>query len=143
MTSLIKRLLALLVVASFADLAAAQPLTSLSELRWSNRVVLVEDGDPRTIEQLAEQRAGLEERHVIWIAVGDLRVQSNAESGIAPVLLDELERDYFGRFDHKVFLIGKDGTLKSGQTELDLEELFARIDSMPMRQREMRQQATQ
>jgi hypothetical protein len=130
-------------MASIAGLAPAQPLSSLSDLRWSHRVILIGDADPRTLEQLAMRRAGLEERHVIWVAVGNESVRSNAESGVASVLLDELQRDYFDRFNDKVFLIGKDGTLKSTQTELDLEELFGRIDAMPMRQREMRQQATQ
>jgi hypothetical protein len=136
-----KGLLAVLAMASIAGLASAQPLESLSELRWSHRVILIGDDDPRTLGQLAERRAGLEERHVIWIAVGKETAQSNAESGLASALLDELQRDYFDRFNDKVFLIGKDGTLKSTQTELDLQELFGRIDAMPMRQREMRQQS--
>jgi hypothetical protein len=142
-TLTITRVLAALAMALIAEVAAAtQPLTSLSELRWSNRVILVGENDQRTIEQLVEHRAALEERDVIWIAVGDAPVQSNSALGTAPALIDALQNDYFGRFDETVFLIGKDGTLKLRQADLDLPALFERIDAMPMRQREMRQSAT-
>jgi hypothetical protein len=36
-----------------------------------------------------------------------------------------------------VFLIGKDGGLKASARELDLPALFALIDTMPIRRREM------
>ena len=48
-----------------------------------------------------------------------------------------LSQRFFSRSDAAVFLIGKDGGLKASARQLDLPALFARVDAMPMRRREM------
>ena len=51
----------------------------------------------------------------------------------------ETARQYDGESEHPcAYLVGKDGTIKLAQTALpDWDDLFALIDSMPMRQAEM------
>ena len=47
--------------------------------------------------------------------------------------------DYYDDDDlQKIILIGKDGGTKMEKTEFDLNYIFNLIDSMPMRQREMK-----
>ena len=136
------RLLLALAMITVSGASSAQSLVSLAELRWSHRVILMDTTDPRLLGQLRDNQAAIDDRDLIWIAVDNEEMQSNLGAGISPALRAELNRDYFGRFDETVFLIGKDGTLKSRDAKLDLEALFGRIDAMPMRRREMRESAT-
>ncbi len=95
----------------------------LSSYRWKNRVLVVEtpsETDDAFAEQLARfeaTAADLSERDLV------VKTQTGAEN-------------------FQVSLYGKDGGRKWRQSEpLDMDTLFALIDSMPMRQAEMRQQA--
>lgn len=62
---------------------------------------------------------------------------SNYPDDLGDALAQYLDERYFDRFDARAFLIGKDGGLKSCEPDLDLPSIFARIDAMPMRRREM------
>jgi hypothetical protein len=83
--------------------------------------------------------SGLNERDVVVISV--LKdVVSTRERLTAPVSADDL-RDAYDVLPHDflVVLIGKDGGMKLSQDEPILAaDLFALIDSMPMRKQEMR-----
>jgi Domain of unknown function (DUF4174) len=118
---------------------------ALAAYRWENRVLLVFAPDVdsthylRQQEMLLNAESGLNERDVVVISV--LKdVVSTREEPAAPVSADDL-RDAYDVLPHdfRVVLIGKDGGVKLSQDEPILAaDLFALIDSMPMRKQEMR-----
>lgn len=114
----------LLITMSAAITTSAQ---KLSDYRWENRVILIFGNDQQAVSKQKEvfdaKKKDLEER--------DLRVFVNPETKE----MQKLRRET----GFEVILIGKDGGVKKRKTELmTTEELFGIIDSMPMRQSEMR-----
>lgn len=114
-----------------ADLVEADEL-SLRPYLGENRILLVfgPADEPRRVQQreiLETDAAGLEERHLV--------VLHPTEGGRLA------ERFEVGPSDFAVILIGKDGGEKLRRHQpVALAELFALIDSMPMRRREIRLQ---
>ena len=99
---------------------------------WTNRPVLLFAPSERDeayglqMETLAADKSGLAERHIV--------VLSDVSAPGGSQLREALEIDGF-----EIVLIGKDGGVKlRSKTPLDVEKLYAVIDSMPMRRREMR-----
>ena len=115
----------------------ARPLEALAALRWQHRIIVVDAPSPEVSEQLQAAQQGIDERDILWFVRHQGRLQSNVASPVDEALTRELEQRYFNRSDAAVFLIGKDGGLKATADHLDLPALFARIDAMPMRRREM------
>jgi hypothetical protein len=114
------------------------PLTGLAPLRWQQRIILVDGRQiPDAVERLREAQIAINERDIFWFVNQQGRLQSNYPGPLDGALAAELKRQYFSRSDAAVFLIGKDGGLKTGDQRLDLPRLFERIDAMPMRRREM------
>lgn len=106
----------------------------LDDLRWKSRVLVVvaPAGDSAAEQQRAIYQAataGMSERAIVLEeAVG--------ESDRARQIRSRLSADG-KRF--QVFLIGKDGhTALSSNKPLSADDLFARVDAMPMRRDEMR-----
>lgn len=106
----------------------------LDDLRWKSRVLVVvaPAGDSAAEQQRAIYQAaaaGMSERAIVLKeAVG--------ESDRARQIRSRLSADG-KRF--QVFLIGKDGhTALSSNKPLSADNLFARVDAMPMRRDEMR-----
>ena len=94
------------------------------------------------METLREASDGIDERDIVWFVVTGETVDSNlAEmtADMAQSVRDKLTADANGA---SVILIGKDGGVKDRSRELDLDDIFSRIDRMPMRRREMREQGT-
>ncbi len=118
-------------------LAENRALDSLSDLRWKNRIVLVENATDRTISELEDHRGGIHERQIVWFCVVNGEIQSNYQGELAGGFLDHLREEYFERTGFPVLLIGKDGWVKSSNPSLDIASYFAQIDAMPMRQAEM------
>ena len=125
------------VVLSTNLLAENRGLDSLDDLRWKNRVVLVNDATDRTIGELAARRAAIDERHIIWICVVNGEIRSNYQGTLEDRFLAHLRKDYFERRGFPVLLIGKDGGIKSSNPSLGIDDYFKQIDTMPMRQAEM------
>ena len=118
--------------------------TALAGYRWENRVLLVFAPDVdstlylRQHQMLLDAKPGLNERDVVVISVLKNIVSTN-ERPAAPVSADDL-RDAYDVLPHdfRIVLIGKDGGVKLRQDEPILAaDLFALIDSMPMRKQEM------
>ena len=116
----------------------------LSKHRWENRLILLltEDENNSTFQsQLAEFRkdlTGLNERRLIIYQVmpGEFKTGLNGDDKIKS---DRLYNDY-KKTDSgfEVVLLGLDGGIKLQQGELlQLERLYAIIDAMPMRRREI------
>lgn len=118
----------------------------LAAYAWSARPFLVfadasEDADlVRQRAQLASHAEALAERVVPVIVVADGRVE--IDGAPAPLDAERLRRWYDaprGRF--RVLLIGKDTGVKlDSPRPVSSDALFALIDAMPMRRREMRRQ---
>lgn len=119
----------------------------MEDYQWQNRVFLIFAPDSDNVS-LAEQTAnlsgmgaGLRARElVVWQLVNDIPPSVNNE--IYTGLSSQSFYDYFSVKDAEftVILLGKDGTTKLRQTQpVTSNRLFALIDAMPMRQREMRQ----
>ena len=122
--------------------------TALEKYRWEHRLLLVfaRDADSalyrRQQEMLLVAERGLNEREMIIIFVIRDAVSTKGRPA-APVAAVNL-RDAYGVLPHefRVVLLGKDGGVKLRQEEpISMADLFALIDSMPMRQREMGQRS--
>ena len=96
------------------------------------------------LDRIEQSATALTERHVVVIqlfsqatSLADGRLLTAAE---AEGLRKELAVD---RHDEALILIGKDGDIKRrAPLQIDLSEIFAQIDAMPMRREEMRRQRT-
>ena len=109
----------------------------LDKLRWHNRLVLLFANDS-TDKRVAEQRELLQ-RLQADLDSRDLKIFELIGKTAANINL----REKFGvnGDEFAVVLIGKDGTRKLHKTKpVGPDELFALIDSMPMRRDEMKQQ---
>ena len=122
--------------------------TALDGYRWQNRLLLVfaPDADSalyhRQQEMLLVAECGLNERDMVIIFVIRDAVSTKGRPA-APVAAVDL-RDAYGVLPHefRVVLIGKDGGVKLRQEEpISAADLFALIDSMPMRKQEMGQRS--
>ncbi len=115
---------------------------SLSDLRWKKRVVLIDGtvADARALgRELLQEPMKLFYRDMIiqQIEAGEIEAlyPDNAE------LLTLEDFDLLRERNTPFVLIGKDGGVKlEFQDKLNSEAVFKLIDSMPMRQREMREQ---
>ena len=122
-------------------------MVNLESLRWNTRIVLV-FGTAATDVAVMQQRAWLDQ-HVNRISERDLVVGYIFEHGPSVIgeeaILPEDSATLREQFDVRVgafkfVLVGKDGGIKRAANEpVGADDLFAQIDAMPMRQREMRQ----
>ncbi|MEJ2003382.1 MAG: DUF4174 domain-containing protein [Cyclobacteriaceae bacterium] len=110
----------------------------LEPYKWKKRVIILVADDAnhpkyrRQLELLKESSPGIRER--------DLIILSNQSDSLSSEIRDEIPQR-FGTSDggYRFILIGKDGTVKKDSSEVvPMKELFATIDAMPMRRREMR-----
>ncbi|PDT18329.1 hypothetical protein CO670_02665 [Rhizobium sp. J15] len=120
--------------------SAYAPAESLAAFQWKNRVfILFADKDnaraARQENQLLADRGALDERDMVVLKVSGDTVRSlfGAAEGLdGQALRRDLEASEPGEFS--AFLVGKDGTVKLKVSEpITGGELFAIIDSMPMR----------
>lgn len=134
----LRLVLALLIsIPTPASATDDQPLDELASLRWQHRIVLVHGQVPNAVERLRSAQDAIDERAIVWFVTSQGELLSNYPGPVGDGLAQHLHERYFSRSDARVFLIGKDGGLKAGDQDLDLPALFARIDAMPMRRREM------
>jgi len=115
----------------------------LDDLRWKYRVILVSTHEPHTSNALAnlhELAVEIEERDIAWFVLGDDELHTNYKGKLMPTLREQIVDRYFTPVPNEtsVLLVGKDGTLKSRSSDLNLEATFGLIDQMPMRREEMR-----
>ena len=132
----------LLAVTLFsAMLSSAQ---DLSKHKWENRLILLitDDENNSTFKsQIAEFRKdlpGLEERKIIIYQVfpGEYKTGLNSDNKKKPARLYNDYKKTGSGFE--VVLLGLDGGIKLQQNKLlQLEKLYATIDVMPMRRREI------
>jgi hypothetical protein len=115
--------------------------------RWKNRLILVFTPSWKQQDYLAQMDIWLSDRE--GMAERDLVLIELPESGLGRVGEAQLRRQdvaaLYERYDVEkggfcVLLIGKDGGVKlRSDSPLKTDDLFGLIDSMPMRQREIRE----
>lgn len=135
-----------LVLLSLALLVAAgctkgpSSVNSISEMQWQHRVLIVNIArvDDATMQTIYDNTAELNDRDMVWFVLSPGDVRSNLGQ-VPSDLLADARKYVSNEAGAEVVLIGKDGGVKSRDRSLDLQKVFALIDSMPMRQREMRQ----
>ena len=117
---------------------------SLSEYQWENRLIIVftesdtSEEFQNQIEILDEDQNGLKDRKlkVLHAVPGKHQTVLPNKSGWQDSNLYEKKES---KTDFEVILIGLDGGVKLRQTKpVETKQLFGLIDSMPMRQAEMR-----
>jgi len=118
----------------------------LNQYRWKNRLLLL--FAPTRDHLWFDSLHGSLMAQKVDVADRDLVVFEVLESGLSTVDMEplipgtaDMLREKFGVAEgsFSVVLVGKDGGVKlDHQDQIRLEEIFALIDSMPMRQQEMR-----
>lgn len=117
----------------------------LQKYRWKNRICLVfspSQSDPSYLafrQQWSDQISEIKDRDLVLIEIvadSENRVNGNAIS-------ESSKSQLYTRFRidpqcFEVILIGKDGSEKLRGDRISVGQLFQRIDSMPMRQEEMK-----
>lgn len=117
---------------------------NLKKHQWNDRIVLIFSDDKsssklkKQVELFQKEKAGLEERKlkIYQFAEGDYKFDFDAswkKSSLNTIRFIDKEESF------KIVLIGLDGEIKLKQnTILTPEKLFAIIDGMPMRKRELK-----
>ncbi|EJC74146.1 hypothetical protein Rleg10DRAFT_2620 [Rhizobium leguminosarum bv. trifolii WSM2012] len=120
--------------------SAYAPVESLAAFQWKNRVfVILADRDnahaARQENQLLADHSALDERDMVVLKISSVGVRplfGAADALDGEGIRRDLEAPNVGEF--AAFLVGKDGTVKLKVSEpITNSELFAIIDSMPMR----------
>jgi hypothetical protein len=121
--------------------------SDLSSYIWKNRLLLVFSPSQTDLRfeafnhKLLSERSAIDERDLIVFRVFEKGSSRSANQPLAAEQVDNLRRRFgieTGQFT--VILIGKDGGVKMmREGGVELQDIFDRIDSMPMRRREMRE----
>ena len=119
-------------------------LERLDYFLWENRIILIKADDSEAAAgyrvELGSQIAEVDDRHLVWFIFTPDQLLTNYKGPLGPDFEKEAEARYFpdSGVGTEVILIGKDGGIAHRSQDLDLQYLFDLIDSMPMRQQEMR-----
>ena len=132
----LRRVIAAFLVASPMCIADPEALSSPSQLRWSHRLVLLSPSlaTDAALAALRKNAGAIGERHLLWFLLTDSTLETNYDGPVATRFTASVRDVLDGG---NVVLIGKDGGVKLRADSLDLPAIFARIDAMPMRRREM------
>lgn len=129
--------------------ATGQPAASfdMKEFRWKNRVVVlfapnaVHPDAAAILQGMEQYPSEFLDRDMVLVTAFETGRGSTAGKPLAPAAVSALRKEYgvaTGAF--RLLLIGKDGGIKLDRTDsVSVSELFALIDTMPMRRREMRE----
>lgn len=115
-------------------------LESVSELEWNSRVILVraigESGE--VLNDFKKLDYEILDRDIYWFVFTGSSIETNYKGELQDNFYRVTLNNYFTNAETNVVLIGKDGGIKQKGKHLDLQGLFDLIDTMPMRQLEMR-----
>jgi hypothetical protein len=139
--------IALVGAFSIATLGAAQPSEmDFEQFKWKKRLLLVfaaQSDDPLFAalqREISTRRNEVEDRDLVIFEILEVGASRTNGAELDPRTADSLRK----RFDASprsfaLILVGKDGGVKLRRSDFNgLEEIFRLIDSMPMRQDEMR-----
>ena len=134
-----KSTIAFLLLVFVNGVTAQSSLEDLKRLKWSNRIILVSSDEylEQIVHQFESQSSGIIDRDILWFSFQDDYIQTNYSGEIAKGFSSYINTRYFSEIKTGVVLLGKDGGVKGVADELNLRELFALIDGMPMRRAEI------
>lgn len=118
-----------------------------ADFQWENRILIVianQESDRPVTKQLSnfeDHEEGFRERDLITFYLFRNGVSRLHEQPLHPSSAEDILDQYgSGKPGFRLLLIGKDGGVKLRKdTPVSVEDIFGLIDSMPMRQREMRE----
>ena len=123
----------------------AQKTFDLKKYQWKNRLLFYFAPDDRQeavvkqLELFEKKKSGIQERELAVITVFKDSGWDENGNRLSPEQAEQLRIKYGVRHPYTFVLVGKDGYEKYRNNEkLDLEDIFKRIDAMPMRQSEMK-----
>ncbi|HDZ15557.1 hypothetical protein LCGC14_1093240 [marine sediment metagenome] len=131
------------IIMTFSHTSEAQ---GLNDYQWKNRILLLVDKSSSSealisqLEVLNADKKALKERDLIIFRITpDEVLTSNGEK--TKIGQNEIYKNYNLESNFKgVILLGKDGGVKMRQPfEVKTQKIFALIDGMPMRKREIRE----
>ena len=94
----------------------------------------------KLVDQLQQQREGVADRDLMVFSLVSDGPSRAGEAVLNRQEAENLRRRFRVKADEfRVVLIGKDGTVKLSESAVNLSDIFALIDSMPMRQQEMQE----
>jgi hypothetical protein len=130
-------------MALFGLAALMNEVITLEDLKWKKRVLLIfpnNEGNSFEWEVSDSLAKEIEERDLVYFLMADTTLHTNSSYSFSPEYQQELLKQYaLGSKKSCYVLIGKDGGSKVRKEEdmVNWKDLFATIDAMPMRQREM------
>jgi uncharacterized protein YktB (UPF0637 family) len=127
-------LISIFIINTFVQAESLPKLSNLDSLEWKNRIIIVNEikNQDKSLQLLKEQVAQINDRDIIWFLIKDNLVLSNYKGDLSSDFIKNI-RQRLSNVKKKVVLIGKDGGIKSQSDYLNLEDIFSKIDSMPMR----------
>lgn len=136
-----------LLTATMTGAVGAAHATPFPDKRWQRRLFLIfapsaeHAGFKQMRSQTRTPKFGARDLDLVEVTGDEVRV--NREPVATPTA-GELRRAYeVARGTFAVRLVGKDGTVKLARAgAVPITEVYALIDSMPMRQREMRDRSS-
>lgn len=124
----------------------AQAMPDLSEYLWKNRLILLFSSQAdaslyqRQYDLFRADQPGLDERDLLIFRVLPDRVVNETDAAGTELAAKLRKRYQVNNEPFLILLIGKDGSEKMrSDTVVSRDELYALIDSMPMRREEMRE----
>ena len=118
---------------------------SLDQFRWNNRILVIFAGDSTQdtyrdqMDLLKSHNDGVLDRDLVIFSIFDNHCSLLGDETISDASAREIRKKLSPVTSYSIYLIGKDGGVKLKKDQiLEVGELFSVIDSMPMRQREMR-----
>jgi|AntDeeMinimDraft_5_1070356.scaffolds.fasta_scaffold00032_16 hypothetical protein len=145
-----RTLLATLIAMSTVGTVSAQDASPLADERWRHRILLlfVPGPDASALasfrEQVHARRCDITDRDLLIAEVIGMQSGSLDGEPLPPGRIRAL-RDGFSVAAGRVatVLVGKDGGVKMVEDGIaELDQVFQRIDGMPMRRREMSERGT-
>jgi hypothetical protein len=144
--TVIPAIIAVVAFSAGASESDAEGAVDLSHYQWKNRLLLVFAPTPEEPsfhalqESLVARGAGIADRDLVVFEVLESGPSTRDGEPLDPATARQLrERLRVPSGAFSLILVGKDGGVKlDRQDRTSLVEIFALIDSMPMRQQEMR-----
>ena len=119
---------------------SSNSLESVSDLRWQYRILLISSPDNFKADALAKfsrLKDEIRDRDLVWFYLFSDHIETNYMHGLSKGFVTNIKKQYL-KVNHSAILIGKDGGVKLRQSALDLKQILALIDTMPMRLDEMK-----
>lgn len=129
----------LILILMFSTLEGKETVT-LERLRWKNRIVLYFPGKDQNPQfDLIPLEGKLNERKIIFLSIGE-QSSTNSKTSFDQDYLQGLRVKFSSaKGNSNWVLIGLDGAVKlNGEGNPDWDFIFKTIDSMPMRQSEIK-----